>query len=533
VRLTTDTRLLVATEGRVGRVGVIAVGPDATGLDGATHAVGDVAVAAPDAGTEAIERVVADSNRFFFGLEGGHGQHRAEDLLLEDAHLVVALEDGRFDVEATGQVARQMGAVAAGQALGAFFLTQLEVGLDLGDLFHRRLRTHHGVGVERVAVLDRLDAGDAAVHELVVDRFVNECARRAGADFALVERKQHQTLDRLVEEAVVVVGYIGEEDVGRLAAKFQRGRDQVVGSSLTDQATCAGGAGEGDLVDAGARGQRVTGFATVAVDDVEHARRQQVGDEFDEDQQRDRGRFGRLEHHRVAGAQRRCELPCRHQDREVPRDDLADDAQRLVEVVGDGGLVDLGDRAFLGAQGAGEVAEMVGRERDVSVQRLADRLAVVDGLGVGEHLEVGFDAVGDLQQDIGALGRRGPGPLVGSGVRGVECGFDVLGGGACGLRVDLAADRRDDIKVLALDRGDPLAADEVVVLGLVLDLGAGFAGMGVNHAFLHCRLVFTVATPGPPTRGPERTSAMTGSNSSSPCSICAGLDALSRVGPLP
>jgi hypothetical protein len=145
----------------------------------------------------------------------------------------------------------------------------------------------------------------------------------------------------------------------------------------------------------------------------------------------------------------------------------------------------------LGAQGAGEVAEVVSREGDVGVQRLADGLAVVDGLGVSQHLEVGLDAVGDLEQDVRALGWRGAAPLVGGGVRGIECGLDVLGGGAGGLGVDLAADRGDDVEILALDRGDPLAADEVVVMGLVLDLGAGFAGMGVNHSILHCRLVFT------------------------------------------
>ena len=35
------------------------------------------------------------------------------------------------------------------------------------------------------------------------------------------------------------------------------------------------------------------------------------------------------------------ELPGRHQDREVPRDDLADHAERLVEMIGDGVVVDL------------------------------------------------------------------------------------------------------------------------------------------------------------------------------------------------
>jgi hypothetical protein len=39
---------------------------------------------------------------------------------------------------------------------------------------------------------------------------------------------------------------------------------------------------------------------------------------------------------------------------------------------------------------------------------------------------------------------------------------------ARGLRVDLAGDRRDDVKIPALDGSDPFAANEIIVLGLVL-----------------------------------------------------------------
>jgi hypothetical protein len=120
-------------------------------------------------------------------------------------------------------------------------------------------------------------------------------------------------------------------------------------------------AGEGDLGDALARCQRLAGLQAEAVDDVEHARRQQVADELHQHQDRGRRLLGRLEHHAVAGGQRGRQLPHGHQDREIPRDDLADDAQRLVEVIGDGVVVDLADRAFLRADAAGEIAEVVDR----------------------------------------------------------------------------------------------------------------------------------------------------------------------------
>ena len=72
-----------------------------------------------------------------------------------------------------------------------------------------------------------------------------------------------------------------------------------------------------------------------------------------------------------------------------------------MEVVSGSILVDLGDTTFLGAQAAGEVAEVIDGERDVGVQGFTDRLAVVDGFGIGQQFEVLFEAVGDLQQDVG------------------------------------------------------------------------------------------------------------------------------------
>ena len=59
--------------------------------------------------------------------------------------------------------------------------------------------------------------------------------------------------------------------------------------------------------------------------------------------------FRRLEDDAVAGGKRRSEFPGRHQQREVPRDDLADHAERLMEVIGDRVAIYFTDPAFLGA----------------------------------------------------------------------------------------------------------------------------------------------------------------------------------------
>src|SRR4029077_17043890 len=72
-------------------------------------------------------------------------------------------------------------------------------------------------------------------------------------------------------------------------------------------------------------------------------------------------------------------------------------------------------------------------------------------------------AVGDLEQDVGAGGRSHLAPRTGCGVRGVERLLDVLGGRACDLANDLAADRRAVLEVAAFRGRHPAASDEVLV----------------------------------------------------------------------
>src|SRR5262245_50702322 len=96
-------------------------------------------------------------------------------------------------------------------------------------------------------------------------------------------------------------------------------------------------------------------------------------------------------------------------------------------VVGDGVVVDLAEGAFLRAHTRGEIAEMIDGKRNVGEARLADRLAVVDGFHCGENLQVVLHAVGDLVEDLRALGRSGRAPGVLRLVRGVERKLDVGG----------------------------------------------------------------------------------------------------------
>jgi ParB family chromosome partitioning protein len=73
-----------------------------------------------------------------------------------------------------------------------------------------------------MSLLDLADPLERAVHELVVDLGIDQRAAGAGADFALIEGEHGKAFETLVEIIVVLVHHIGEEDVRRLAAEFQR-----------------------------------------------------------------------------------------------------------------------------------------------------------------------------------------------------------------------------------------------------------------------------------------------------------------------
>ncbi len=243
-----DAGLLLSAEGRVGGIQVVAVGPDATGLDAPGQSLHLVNVPGPDAGAQSVHGVVGDLQGFFLVLEGGHAEHRTEDLFLEHTHVVLALEHRGLDVIALG-IGLVVVGFAAAENLGPFILADLDVVEDLHELVVGCLGAHHGGGVQGVAHLDGVDTLQAALHELVVDVLLDQRPGRTGADLALIEGEQHQALDGFVQE-VVVGGHDGvEEDVGRFSPQFQGHRDDVLGSVLHDEAAGGGFPGESHLAD--------------------------------------------------------------------------------------------------------------------------------------------------------------------------------------------------------------------------------------------------------------------------------------------
>ena len=151
---------------------------------------------------------------------------------------------------------------------------------------------------------------------------------------------------------------------------------------------------------------------SVAGDDVERARREPgLERELRQPQRGERRVLGGLEHDAAAGRERRADLPHRHQQRKVPRDDRADDADRLAARVAEELVLaerrhrQLDRRALDLRRPAGAVAEEVHRRRHVDALRDDERLAVVERLDLGELLRVGLDQVGELEQPALAIDR--------------------------------------------------------------------------------------------------------------------------------
>ena len=144
------------------------------------------------------------------------------------------------------------------------------------------------------------------------------------------------------------------------------------------------------------------------------------------------------------------DLPGEHQQRKVPRDDLADDADRLV----------IRKLPVERLRPAGMVDEMADRQRHVDVAAFADRLAVVERFQHREQALVPLHGAADGVEDLGALVARARAPfrqrLGCRGNRGIDIGVAGVGD----LRERLAGRGIAGVEALAGPGGDPLAADE-------------------------------------------------------------------------
>src|SRR5216683_4740879 len=355
--LAAEAGLLVAAEGRNWVELVEAVDPDRAGLQRAGHLMGAAQVARPDRGGKPVVGVVALKNRVVFIRERDRCADRAENLLARDPHLIVdAGEQRRVD-----EVALTGSRLAAGRHLGALLLANVEITLDSIELLARNQRSDRALLIEGIAHGDALAEICQLTHHLVVLVALHENPRARAAYLTRIEEHAHHRGGH----GLIEVG-VRENDIRRLAAEFQRNLLEVSGGGLEDDLADLRRTGEGDLVDFGMLGDRTAGARSEAGDDVEDTLGQPgFHDQLTEAKGRQRSLLGRLEDDRVAAGERGPKLPRGHQQREIPRDDLPADSNRLAQcVVEESGVRRIGLAVDFRHPSA-VIAEGLGRGRNI------------------------------------------------------------------------------------------------------------------------------------------------------------------------
>ena len=382
-----------------------AVHPDDAGLDIAGHLVGGVQIHGPNGRGQPVDRVVGDGDGLARVREGYDGAHGAEDLLLGDLHLVLNAGEQRGRDVATGL--EPLGHAAAELDLRPLLLAGLDVAehallLVAGDEGAHRCPRIEGVARDIGRLAQLLEFFD----EFVVDAGVDEESRAGVAHLALIAE---DTADSVLYGRVEVLD-VGHDDLRGLAATLG-GHALLVRLAGVDHHELADfdRPGERDLVDIHVQAQGFSSLFAKAVDHVEHPRRPAgLHEQLGHEQGAQRGLLGGLEHHRIAGGQRRRHLPGRHHQRVVPRHDAPDHAERLTQDIVERRRLRVGDLAVDLVDGLGEILEGNDRARDVDVEHVRNRLAHIERIEERELAGVRFDEPGVFVEHFHAVARRHP-----------------------------------------------------------------------------------------------------------------------------
>ncbi len=230
---------------------------------------------------------------------------------------------------------------------------------------------------------------------------------RGAALTGVGENGEERAIDRFLQ-----IG-IREDDVRTLATELERDLlDRSRGRSH-DLAASFGFPGERDLFHQGMRSQRFPEFFAGSGDDIEHAgRNSRLERDLTQNQGRQWGGAGRLEHDGVSGCKRRSNLPRRHEQGKVPRDDLGADAVRLAHRVIEQRTV---HRNLVAPDLTCKVAVVLEtvRRSDHVAARFDDDLAGVHRFQRADFVDPIPQDVGHLVQGARAIQRRKPTPWAG------------------------------------------------------------------------------------------------------------------------
>ena len=223
-------------------------------------------------------------------------------------------------------------------------------------------RTHIDAFVQRITNTQPVHAPLEFVIESVRDTFLHQQARSSAADLTLVEP------DRVDEpfDCAIQIGVI-KNDVGGFPTQLQGERLAGSGCRLPDFATHFRRSGKGNLIDVWVSNDHFTNRSVTRHDIHDALWQSGLAADIGKKQRCERRVLGWFQNNRVSHRDRRRDLPCQHQQREVPRNDLTAHAQGLAV-----------RKLFIHQlRHARVVIEMALRQRDIDITRLADRLAVI------------------------------------------------------------------------------------------------------------------------------------------------------------
>ncbi len=252
-------------------------------------------------------------------------------------------------------------------------------------------------------------------------------------------------------------GDVRADDEGVLAAHLQVHACHPLGAGGSHLLAGGDRSGEGDAVDARVGGERGADVAGPG-EEVDHAGGH-VPEGLGQHQGRERRQLRGLADDAVAGGQGRCDLPGEEQQRVVPGDDAADDAERVLDDHRQLGRLDRRDHAP-GVVAADLRVVVEGGRRPLQLVAVLDqRLAALGGHRPGQLLGAVAQPPRHLVQQLAALPRGRPRPRRPGLAGGRHRRVDLLGRSGRQLR-----DRLGRVRVLDRDRGpdpgDPLAADQ-------------------------------------------------------------------------
>ena len=179
------------------------------------------------------------------------------------------------------------------------------------------------------------------------------------------------------------------------------------------------------------RGKRSPGALAKTSENIDDAGWEaSLVDKLREAQSRHRGLFSKFKHDGTAAGKCRSQLPGGHQEREVPGNDLGDDAYWFPQGVGVK-IGTSGERQTLARYlrgPAGHITEHIDGKGNVGDARYGIGFAIVEGFQFGEFLKVLLKQIAELPKQAPALRRRHTGPCaVVEGTTGCKDGeVDIL-----------------------------------------------------------------------------------------------------------